>query len=399
MKNNRLLFSTSVILLISALALISCTQTADRVKEASAPRQESHGLWTDNGDPGLTALAEKLRNSNTRRTHILVLGDSHTAADFLSGQLRQAFQEKYGNGGIGFVSPMAVPGNRYNNVSYGKTKNWKLENSRRLSNPGFTLGGNIATPLTGSSDIQVDVRDGEAQIQAQVLYRSQGAATLQLQQQPLALGDTQGHWALSDAAQVPSSFSLSLADGGGAQLAGLWLTSAQPHGVIVSALGTNGAQISILDKWHDNWGAVLNKLAPDLVILAYGTNEAFNTDIDLAEYQRNLTRQIRIIRQMQPDAAVLLVGPGSSVMNKKGADCSQRESPVLQSIIDIQKQVAQNEHTLFWDWYAWMGGRCSIERLANQGKARPDLIHLTAEGYQATANALWQDLMSAVNAR
>ncbi|MDE5205635.1 hypothetical protein PYX06_10305 [Citrobacter amalonaticus] len=74
MKNNRLLFSTSVILLISALALISCTQTADRVKEASAPRQESHGLWTDNGDPGLTALAEKLRNSNTRRTHILVLG-------------------------------------------------------------------------------------------------------------------------------------------------------------------------------------------------------------------------------------------------------------------------------------------------------------------------------------
>ena len=144
---------------------------------------------------------------------------------------------------------------------------------------------------------------------------------------------------------------------------------------------------------------VLNKLAPDLVILAYGTNEAFNTDIDLAEYQRNLTRQIRIIRQMQPDAAVLLVGPGSSVMNKKGADCSQRESPVLQSIIRIQKQVAQNEHTLFWDWYAWMGGRCSIERLANQGKARPDLIHLTAEGYQATANALWQDLMSAVNAR
>ena len=86
-------------------------------------------------------------------------------------------------------------------------------------------------------------------------------------------------------------------------------------------------------------------------------------------------------------------------MNKKGADCGQQESPVLQSIIRIQKQVAQNEHTLFWDWYAWMGGSCSIERLASQGKARPDLIHLTAEGYQATANALWLDLMSAVNAR
>lgn len=387
-------FFRILFLAVSGLALISCKGTRNDRIQPPLPGPQTTNLLTDYGDPGIRSLAAKLRKSDTEVSHIVVMGDSHTAADFLSGQLRQQFQNKFGNGGIGFISPLAVPGNRYSNVKFSKTRGWQLENSRRQKNPDFTLGGNIATPLKGNSEIRVTALDGESDINAQVLYRTRGEATLQLPGQNIALLPAQDHWTLSEAAHVPSSFSVSLSGGNTTQLAGLWLTAPQPKGVIVSAFGINGAQISMLDKWQNDWPGTLSMLNPDMVILAYGTNEAFNTDLSLDEYRQTLVRQIKKIRQVKPDAAILLVGPGSSIMHKGAASCEQRQPSLLKPIINVQKQVAASEHTLFWDWFAWMGGDCSIERLAKQGKARPDLIHLTAGGYQDSAAALWRDLES-----
>ncbi|WP_442799409.1 SGNH/GDSL hydrolase family protein [Pantoea vagans] len=208
----------------------------------------------------------------------------------------------------------------------------------------------------------------------------------------MTLVTSNGEWKLSKPVQVPTSFTVALTAGQQVKLGGLWLTATKPHGVIVSALGLNGAQISMLEKWQSNWTDTLALLKPDLIVLAYGTNESFNTDISLDEYRQTLVRQIRKIRRSTPEAAILLVGPGSSIMRKSAVGCGQRQSPLLKPIIEVQKQVAKSEHTLFWDWFSWMGGDCAIEHFAAQDKARPDLIHLTAEGYEDSAAGLWQDL-------
>ncbi|WP_368543955.1 SGNH/GDSL hydrolase family protein [Enterobacter soli] len=390
--NKRVLISGLMLLALSGLALTSCKKTQPVQAQPSSPSVQTRGYLTDYGEKGMQALSARLHNSRRKLTHIVVIGDSHTAADFLSGQLRRQFQHRYGNGGIGFISPLAVPGNRYSNVKFSRTKGWQAVNSRRQSNPRFTLGGNIATPLSWDSETRVTALEGESSINAQALYRSLGGATLQLQGRAIPLADSQGRWELSEAARVPLSFSVSVSGENETELAGLWLTAAQPKGVIVSALGINGAQISMLDKWQDDWPGTLSMLNPDLVILAYGTNEAFNTDLSLSEYRQTLVRQIKKIRKAEPGAAIMLIGPGSSIMHKGAASCEKRQPALLKPIIEVQKQVARSEQTLFWDWFAWMGGDCSIERLAQQGMARPDLIHLTAEGYQASAAALWRDL-------
>lgn len=57
---------------------------------------------------------------------------------------------------------------------------------------------------------------------------------------------------MSEPVNVSTSFSYSAPYAGVPQLAGFWLTSPQGHGVIVSALGINGAQIAMLDKWGPN---------------------------------------------------------------------------------------------------------------------------------------------------
>lgn len=402
MRNKGILLAGVFLLSLSGLALMSCKETTEvRVKPAATyQKTKSTGLLINYGESGMSRLASKLRNSESELTHILIIGDSHVAADFLSGQLRKQFQSQYGNGGIGFISPLAVPGNRYSNVKFSKAKGWRLENSRSQKSPDFTLGGNKATPLVRKSEFRITALDGESALNAQALYRSsKEGASLQIQKQSMLLANSEGRWTLSEPAHVPASFSVSLSGGNETQLGGFWLTAARPRGVIVSALGINGAQISMLDRWQNNWTDALNMLNPDLVILAYGTNEAFNTDLSLDEYRQTLTRQIKKIRIAKPEAAILLLGPGSSIMYKEAAGCDQRQPALLKPIIQVQKQVAESEHTLFWDWFAWMGGDCSIERLERQGKARPDLVHLSREGYQESAMALWRDLADKLNQR
>lgn len=390
--NKGMLLSSIMLLSMPVMVLVSCKDPVNAPTLSLPEQQVSTGLLADYNEKNLTVLAGKLRNSSSEMTHVLVLGDSHIAADFLTGQFRQLFQNKYGSGGVGFISPVAVPGNRYSNVSFSKARGWQLESSRGQVNPAFTLGGYILRPLPDSMDYHVRTVDSTSDIRAQVLYRAPGGATLNLQGKPLLLADTQEGWALSEPAVVPSSFSVSFAGGNTTQLGGLWLRSSRPGGVIISALGINGSQISMLDKWHNNWPDTLRMLGADMVILAYGTNEAFNNNLSLDEYRQVLVRQIRKIRRAQPEAAIMLIGPGSSIMNKGAVTCEQRQPKLLKPIIHVQKQVAQEQHTLYWDWFAWMGGDCSIERLARQGKARPDLIHLTPEGYQDSAAALWREL-------
>ncbi|MFY7853138.1 MAG: GDSL-type esterase/lipase family protein, partial [Brevundimonas sp.] len=48
--------------------------------------------------------------------------------------------------------------------------------------------------------------------------------------------------------------------------------------------------------------------APDLVIIAYGTNEGFDDLLDSSAYERLLREQIRRVRQAAPSASILIVG-------------------------------------------------------------------------------------------
>lgn len=391
MKDKRIYIPCLLALFMVATVITSCQSTGHSDTHVAPAEGEMSGRMSNYGEKQLAHLSEKLQRSDTETTHIIVMGDSHTAADFLSGQLRSLYQRHYGNGGPGFISPLRVPGNRYSHVNYSKASGWQLETSRKTKDPAFTLGGNIATPTSVINSERITISDGETELQARALYRSTGDTMLQLGGETVTLSSTHGGWVLSRSVPVADTFSVSM-KGNGAQLAGFWLTARQSRGVIVSALGINGAQISMLDKWASDWPGTLSSLKPDLVILAYGTNESFNISLSPQEYQQTLTGQITKIRQSVPDAVVLLVGPGSSIMNKQASGCLARQSPVLKTIIEVQKKVAASEHTLFWDWFGFMGGDCSVEQWAEKGKARPDLVHLTSEGYQDTASALWKDL-------
>lgn len=358
-----------------------------RAQSASAMTQQ--GQMTNYGDPGLARFAAKLANSTAQKTHVVQLGDSHTAADYFTGALRNLMQQQYGDGGVGFISPIAVPGNRNAQVIFNKSPDWTLATSRKETDPAFTFGGLLATPARANSSAQFTLRDTAPVTNAQALYRSQQPDALTLNNQTITLADSGGAWRLSPPVTVTSPVRFTLAQPT-SQLAG-WLLTRPGGGVMVSASGINGAQITMPDRWQPAWIDSLRATAPDLLILSFGTNEAFNTNLDLEAYRADLRKQVHSLRQGLPGTVILLMSPGSSIIDQHAKTCATREPHLLPQIVEIQRQVARQERTLFWDWFTFMGKDCGWDRWSAKGLMR-DKVHLTLEGYQVSAEAFWQQL-------
>ena len=61
----------------------------------------------------------------------------------------------------------------------------------------------------------------------------------------------------------------------------------------------------------------------------------------------------------------------------------------------MQRQTAQNKHTLFfWDWQSAMGGSCSMKQWMKSGKATKDGVHFTHLGYQQLGRQMADDIIS-----
>lgn len=394
------LAAASVIALLS-LGLLSCQNTTDRTTTVSPSKGQpatEQGQLINNAEPNLSRFANKLRQGN-QQVHIVQLGDSHTAADFFSGNLRTLFQQRYGDAGLGFVPPISVPGQRTATINrVSDKKQWTLSSSRKDERFDYPLGGLIAQPVTASNSILLKpLQPAQGNYQLQALYQTTSDTQMNVAASSvLSLPATGSSWRFSSPVNTQLPAQISVGKENNLKIGGWLLRSTQP-GVMLSALGLNGATLSMVDKWQPQWSETLAQMSPDMVILAYGTNEAFNDTLDLAAYERVLSEKIRLIRQQVPNSVILLVGPNDSIKFSNAASC-QAQMPVnLMNVIQIQKKVAAQENTLFWDWQAFMGGPCSIRTWVAQDLARPDNVHLSVDGYKKSAQGLYSQLNQLLN--
>ncbi|EMN4130879.1 MULTISPECIES: SGNH/GDSL hydrolase family protein [Providencia] len=410
MKQNKLrqakskLAAASAIALLS-LSLLSCQQDTEQTRHGSAGHRTSinvdvQGQLINNGEPNLQQFANKLKQGN-QQVHIVQIGDSHTAADFFSGELRTMFQQRYGDAGPGFVPAISIPGQRTATINRKSDKHqWELFSSRKDERFDYPLGGLIALPMASQSSVQLmplQVANGTYQLQA--LYQNTSGSQMSISpasSSPIALPATGNSWRFSSpvSTQLPSDVTVSKDNN--LKLGG-WLLRANHPGVMLSAIGINGATINMFDKWQPQWVDTLAQMSPDMVVLAYGTNEAFNDNLDLVAYQQSLREKIHLIRQRMPEAVILLIGPNDSIKFSNAPSCEAKMPVHLTNVIKIQKAVAAQENALFWDWQAFMGGPCSIRSWAAQDLARPDNVHLSADGYKKSAQGLYRQLSQMLN--
>ncbi|KAB0566802.1 hypothetical protein C9383_21945 [Pseudomonas palleroniana] len=349
----------------------------------------------------LAKLAAKLDAAHRASVNILQLGDSHTAADWLSGELRHLFQMQYGEGGIGFIAATPIPGTRYDQVVLSTdTDQWRLVSSRNQFSDEFPLGGYLSLPRVVNAQVKIDVREPrESRYCVSALYRSDFDSNLiaddGAHRSQVPLPSTSGQWRFSSTLKdLNLPLNLTITANRGVALGGWNIESQQPTGVTYSALGVNGATLKIVDAWQAGWPQTLQALHPDLLVLAYGGNEAFDDNLDLALYQADLREKLTLLQRTLPDTLILLIGPADSIKQRSGLTCKERQPKNLSQVIEIQKQVALQSGALFWDWRAYMGGACSIEAWRSDDLAQNDLIHLNEQGYRKSAGELYRYLQT-----
>lgn len=372
-------------LFLPMLLLLACGQSQAAKTTAKTPLQSTPQSASSIGGDLAGQIADlrqrfvRLKKGDKAVIRITQFGDSHTAADFFTGRLRDVLQRRYGDAGIGWIAPLRVRGQRHAKITY-EQDGWTLYNSRRDAYPNYPMGGYVAGADEDDAKVRIKLRTPNPRQQwtMKVLYRE--------------VSSNNAPWkTLHGQTTLPTDY---YAHGSNTRIGGIRLEKTRGKGVIVEPIAANGAQNTLWDSWGRDWYLRdLSALDSDLVILSYGTNEAFDDHFSATAFRRDMTKRVRQVREALPDSLILIMGaPESYRYLSSGAsingDCeAQRPSP-LTTIQQIQAEVAEQQNTLYWDWQAAMGGRCQVNNLIADGLMQKDGVHFTRNGYELGADYL-----------
>jgi lysophospholipase L1-like esterase len=161
-------------------------------------------------------------------------------------------------------------------------------------------------------------------------------------------------------------------------------------GVSVMSAGYPGATFSIFDRMDTTgFDQSLQSLHPDLLVLAFGTNEGFDDNLSANRYQQVVTRQLARFKKLLPDTQLVLIGPPLGARASQTQECGWQEPPKLAVVRQVQEQLAQSQSIPLWSWAQIMPQSCAGHQwtLDQPRLMADDHIHLTGEGYRRSAEA------------
>jgi lysophospholipase L1-like esterase len=184
---------------------------------------------------------------------------------------------------------------------------------------------------------------------------------------------------------------------GKVRLFGAVIERSQP-GVVVDELGIGGSGAHRQLDWNEDlWAEHLEKRSPDLYVLAYGGLEAMRKDHDPERWDKQLRQILSRFDRAAPDASCLIMSPQDLAVRSDG---DERERPdALDTVIAIQRRVAQAHGCAFFDTMAFMGGPGSMPKWVEAGLARDDHVHLSPKGYAFLGHALANALLATYDSR
>lgn len=350
------------------------------------------------------------------QARIAFFGASHVASDLFTNVIRRKLQTRFGDAGAGFV-PVAKPWRWHNHgrVEYLRSRRFKgaRVKARRPKRDRYGLMGVAMDTgkLRGTARIRTRSFAGPdgptgAVDHFELYYLQQpGGGRVRV------MIDGIGVKTLDTAADTPTAaykrfnvtvgehtFELRTLADGPVRIFGVVIERTAP-GVVLDTLGIPGARARYHLHWDDTlYRAHLARRRPDLVVLAYGTNEAGDDDVPIAGYEKRLRRVLRRIQEIAPDASCLLVGP--SDRPKRQEDESYAPRPRTGLIVESQRKLSAEFGCGFYDLVGFMGGPMSMPRwvAADPRMGAPDHVHFTRKGYEALGEYLHDAMMQGYEA-
>jgi lysophospholipase L1-like esterase len=396
--------------------------------DAPAPCEEAVCNF-DTLAPYFAKLATAREGHGHVPVHIIQIGDSHTAGDVLTGSWRTLLQAQMGGGGRG-VLPPGRPYDGYitRGITASMSSGWRIaatfgkgsaaprpplglsSYSLTATVPGATMGliadaammfdRFVLCGITGPNAGAMAVRAGvepEQRIDFAADMTAPMCRTMRLASAQSSVRVT----SLDRPVTITS-----------------WATFHDTSGVTLSNLGVVGSQLVHFGRTDDAVLAEeLKAYAPDLIVLAFGTNEGFAPRFEAAVYQEVLRGQIDRVRGLASGVPILLLGTPDALSrnpalrnNTSGVpvDCAGATGtaplfapPALAAVRAVQRKVASELGLAYWDWQARMGGPCSAARWAAAvpPMTRGDHVHFRDAGGAVLAQALQDDLNHAMEAQ
>jgi len=368
----------------------------------------------DPGGHALDRLHRALRRAERGRgtARLLFYGASHTSSDQYTGYLRRRLQERFGDGGHGFVLPVrpfSYYGQRDVRITQGGPWRTLRVRGRDAPKDAYGLAG-FAVETTGRAWGSVEplrARGRGSRVRRFEVYylRQPGGGHLELRVDGARVRrlSTRGRRAPAyerlELEEGFHRFEVRTAGDGPVRIFGVVMERAAP-GVVVEPLGVPGARVRDQLPWDE---AVqrehLRRRDPDLVVLAYGTNESGNLRIHLEAYEHHLRTVVGRIRSAVPRASCLLVGPSEWPVEDGEGGWAPR--PTTAPIIELQRRVAAELGCGFFDLVAFLGGPGSMHRWVTHTPpmALEDHVHYTEAGHRRLAEVLEAALLRGYRGR
>lgn len=345
-----------------------------------------------------------LRKNNTENViRILQIGDSHLQADFISHTIRKELQKTFGNAGRGLISPLKLAKTN-EPYSYRFTSNCVWENQKCISKTkklpiGITgICIHNETPhctlkITPSHTPDLDYRFDKIQLFQQtdstnfnyLLKDTAGNILMDtkldksystLHNLPQSTETIEIEYFPKDSIQRQINFS------------GISLEKNNP-GIIYHSAGINGATYS--DYLHSPLFIQQTKdLNLDLIILNLGTNEAFHPKFNENEFYATMDSLIIQLKQINPNASLLLTTPGQSFRNNLP---NVKMKLVRNTIIEY----ANKNNLSLWDLFEIAGSDKGIYQWRKNKLFSKDGIHFSRTGYQLQGEIFLKAIFKAYN--
>lgn len=325
---------------------------------------------------------DKLDDLDTSKegvVRILHLGDSHVAADYITGTIRKDLQYRFGDAGRGFI---AIDQRK----EYG---------GRRLERNGFKRLRIVDTGAAGKSfgfsgmsvesqragaKITFKLEDEDAQVMV-FYHQHKNGGKFRVEADQLVIGEVDSRGADESKARtfkIPGGGGRKelaiITDAPGVKLFGVSFENGK-SGVFYDSIGPVGADARVYMTLNQkSFKEHLIALNPTLIVMMVGGNDALamRKGRSLEEVRMDHERVLSTLQKALPEADCMLWAPMDAAERQNGQIVSRK---FHSEVRNMQKAAATKMGCAFWDMFESMGGEGSFGRWHKANIMNDDLIH------------------------
>lgn len=344
-------------------------------------------------------------DSVKRPLSVVHIGDSHIQAGCLTGVVMRNLQNEFGNAGRGLVVPLRLAKtNAPRDYMISSSSQWQ---GGRLIQRKNTLQIGVGGIALAAENEKVDFvlrlnerEQDDYSFNRITVFSDKDAPALSVNKQIFSLFDPLKEYPFAyrlELSEMADSIKLNACGAipGKSTYYGFSLENGKP-GVLYHSIGINGAHY--LDYQNETLMRQTQALQPDLIVLSLGTNEAFGRNFTRAEFKKQISGMINLLKQANPNSILLLTTPAECyvrrrINNKTVYAVNTKIERVRDALIDYAKE----NGIAYWDLFEITGGAGSSKNWFNSKLMSRDRIHFTEEGYQLQGVMLFNAFITEYN--